>query len=132
MRRPNAEQANSLTRVREARRDSTPAERHLWSRLRSRQLNGAKFRRQVWLGYFIADFFCAEAKLIIEIDGDTHANQLSYDQRRTDWLASEGFRVLRVTNHDVMQNLEGVLAHIAAHLPSPSHPAAPAGPLPLP
>ncbi|MDP9422891.1 MAG: endonuclease domain-containing protein [Pseudomonadota bacterium] len=122
MRRPDPDEAASLTRVREARRDSTPAERKLWSRLRSRQLNGAKFRRQVWLGPFIADFFCAEARLIVEVDGDSHAAQMAYDERRTNWLAGEGFRVVRVTNRDVMHNLDGVLQHIAAALPSPSQP----------
>jgi very-short-patch-repair endonuclease len=120
MRRPDADELSTLTRVREARRDATPAERKLWSRLRARQLSGAKFRRQVWLGPFIADFFCPEARLIVEVDGDTHAEQFDYDLRRTDWLASEGFRLVRVTNSDVMQNMDGVLRHIAAVLPSPS------------
>jgi very-short-patch-repair endonuclease len=122
MRRPGADESDSLSRIREARRDATPAERELWSRLRSRQLNGAKFRRQVWLGPFIADFFCAEARLIVEVDGDSHAAQESYDERRTNWLSREGFRVVRVTNRDVMHNLDGVLLHIAAALPSPSQP----------
>jgi very-short-patch-repair endonuclease len=108
--------------VRQARRDATPAERRLWSKLRARQLNGAKFRRQVWLGPFITDFFCADARLIVEVDGDTHAEQSAYDERRTTWLAKEGFRVVRVTNADVMQNLDGVLEQIASVLPSPSQP----------
>ena len=120
LKRPNSDEADSLTRVREARCDSTPAERKLWSRLRARQLSGAKFRRQVWLGPFIADFFCAEAKLIIEVDGDSHASQQSYDERRTNWLASEGFKVVRVTNGDVMHNINGALEFIASYLPSPS------------
>jgi very-short-patch-repair endonuclease len=120
VRRPDADEPDSLTRVRDARRDSTPAERKLWSRLRSRKLNGVKFRRQVWLGPYIADFLCAEARLIVEVDGDTHSGQFAYDQRRTDWLACEGFRVVRVTNADVMQNIDGVLELIAAALPSPS------------
>jgi very-short-patch-repair endonuclease len=122
LKRPDADEADSLTRVREARRDSTPAERKLWSRLRARQLKEAKFRRQVWLGPFIADFFCADAKLIVEVDGDSHAIQMAYDERRTKWLASEGFRVVRVTNGDVMHNLDGVLEYIASALPSPSQP----------
>ena len=79
-----------------------------------------KFRCQVWLGLFIADFFCAEAKLIVEVDGDTHADQIVYDQRRTNWLTSEGFRLVRVTNADVLDNIEGVLEQIASLLPSPS------------
>lgn len=91
-----------------------------------------EFRRQVWLGPYIADFFCAHARLIVEVDGESHALQTDYDDRRTDELRQLGFRVLRVTNGEVMGNLEGVLAHITALLPSPSHPALPGGTLPLP
>ena len=130
MRRPDSDSPDSLIRVREARRHATPAERRLWTKLRSRQLHGYKFRRQVWLGPFIADFFCAEARLIVEVDGDSHASQLAYDERRTVWLGREGFNVVRVTNADVMKNIDGVLAFIVSHLPSPSQPSA--GPLPLP
>jgi very-short-patch-repair endonuclease len=120
VKRPDADTPDSLKCVRAARKESTPAERRLWACPRSRQLDGFKFRRQVWLGPFVADFFCAEAKLIVEVDGDTHATQDDYDERRTAWLAREGLRVVRVTNADVMQNLDGVLQHIAAQLPSPS------------
>ena len=130
MRRP--EEEGALTRIRTARRDSTPAERKLWHALRARQLNQAKFRRQVWLGPFIADFFCAEHKLIIEVDGHSHALQPDYDSRRTAWIERQGFRLVRVTNADVMHNIEGVLAYLASCLPSPSHSALPSGPLPLP
>ena len=120
MRRPEDDEA--VKRVRTARRDATPAEQRLWSQLRSRQLHGAKFRRQVWLGPFIADFLCAEAKLIVEVGGDTHAHQAAYDERRTAWLAHEGFRLVRVTNADVMGNLDGVLEYVSSQLPSPSPP----------
>jgi len=75
VRRPDEDEA--LKRVRLARHNSTHAERKLWHHLRNRQLSGAKFRRQVWLGPFIADFFCAEAKLIVEVDGDSHSFQES-------------------------------------------------------
>ena len=122
MRRPEPDGPGSLVRVRDARRHATPAESRLWSAIRSRQLDGAKFRRQVWLGPFIADFFCPEARLIVEVDGDTHAHQIESDKRRTKWLSTEGFRVVRVTNSDVMHNLDGVLRHISAALPSPSQP----------
>jgi adenine-specific DNA-methyltransferase len=132
VKRPDHELPDSLRRVRAARREATPAERRLWQVLRARQLDGFKFRRQVWLGSFIADFFCADAKLIVEVDGDSHASQAAYDRHRTEWLEREGFSLVRVTNADVMQNLDGVLAHIASVLPSPSQPAAPAGSLPLP
>ena len=120
MRRPNSDEADSLARVRGARRDATPAEQKLWAKLRSRQLNGRKFRRQVWLGPFIADFFCAEAGLVVEVGGDTHASQIDYDHVRTAWLMREGFRVVRVANADVMRNIDGVLEFIASYFPSPS------------
>ena len=130
MRRPVDD--TSLGRVRAARRDSTPAERKLWSKLRARQLGGLKFRRQVWLGTYIADFFCAEAKLVVEVDGDTHAAQVGYDQRRTEWVAREGFRVIRFANRDVLNNIEGVIQQLLLELPSPSQSDEPTGPLPLP
>ena len=131
MRRPP--EIGAVDRVRSARRGATPAEQRLWQHLRARQLHGAKFRRQTWIGPFIADFLCAEAKLIVEVDGESHARRMAYDQRRTDWLAKEGFRLVRVTNADVMGNIDGVLAIIAAGLPSPSHPRfREDGPLPLP
>jgi very-short-patch-repair endonuclease len=69
----------------------------------------------------------------VEVDGDTHAYQQSYDELRTKWLEKEGFRVIRFSNDDVMRNLEGVVASVREALgPSPSHSAAPSGPLPLP
>ena len=122
MKRPDPDEPDSLARVRNARRDATPAERKLWSKLRARQLGNAKFRRQVWLGPFIADFFCAEARLVVDVDGDSHAERIEYDQRRTKWLETEGFRVVRVTNADVMHNLDGVPECISSALPSPSRP----------
>ncbi len=91
-----------------------------------------KFRRQVWLGPFIADFYCPDARLVVEVDGDSHAARQAYDERRTAWLATQGMQVVRVTNADVMSNIDGVLAYLAALSPSPSHSAAPSGPLPLP
>ncbi|WP_118857802.1 endonuclease domain-containing protein [Sphingomonas mesophila] len=130
MKRPPTDEA--LGRVRQARHDPTPAERRLWQRLRNRQLQGMKFRRQVWLGPFIADFYCPDARLVVEVDGDSHAARQAYDERRTAWLATQGMQVVRVTNADVMSNIDGVLAYLAALSPSPSHSAAPSGPLPLP
>ena len=120
MKRPDLEEQDSLDRVRSARKENTLAERALWARLRARQLDGSKFRRQVWIGSYIADFFSAEAKLIVEVDGDSHAEREDYDERRSRWLLAQGFRVVRVTNADVMQNIDGVLQYIASHLPSPS------------
>ena len=125
----------TIDRARRLRRDATPAEKKLWSVLRRGGIVGFKFRRQQRIGPFVADFACQSARLVIEIDGDSHAHQIDYDARRTEFLAEEGYRVLRFTNSDVMDNLEGVCRAIELALvggPSPSHPAAPDGPLPLP
>lgn len=125
----------TVERARRLRRDATPAEKELWFALRRGGLNGYKFRRQQRLGPFIADFACQSARLVIEVDGDSHAAQIDYDARRTEFLAREGYRVLRFTNREVMNNLDGVCRVIEAALadsPSPSHAAAPRRPLPLP
>jgi len=118
---------------REVRRNRTEPEKRLWSVLRNRQLADAKFRQQTWLGPFLVDFYCAEVKLAVEVDGDTHAHQQDYDARRTAWLEQEGFRVIRFSNDDVMRNLDGVAGAILAALaPSPSHSPSASGPVPLP
>ena len=95
------------------RHNPTVQEKKLWSALRNRQVADAKFRKQTWLCGYLVDFFCAEAKLIIEVDGDTHAHQQDYDERRTAWIEREGFKVIRFCNDDVMRNLDGVLSVIA-------------------
>lgn len=73
----------------------TDAEKLLWSKLRSRQLSGVKFRRRHVIGAYIVDFVCIEKQLVIELDGGQHAEQVSHDQQRTAFLAEQGFRVLR-------------------------------------
>jgi len=95
--------------ARELRRELTSIEATLWQRLRSRRLAGLKFRRQHPIDPFIADFYCVERKLVIEIDGDTHAEQARYDASRTAWLEEQGIRVIRFNNRDVLDNLPGVL-----------------------
>ena len=97
--------------ARDLRQQMTDAERFLWSRLRRRFL-GAKFRRQVPLGPYIVDFACMRSKLVIEVDGGQHLENLA-DAARDRWLAENGFRVLRFWNHEVLQNLDGVLERIA-------------------
>jgi very-short-patch-repair endonuclease len=86
----------------------------------------------VWIGPYIADFFCLEAGLVVELDGGQHADQARYDEVRAAYLASKGLRVLRIWNNDVTDNFDGVLEAIASaiRLPSPSQPAA--GPFLLP
>jgi very-short-patch-repair endonuclease len=117
MRRPEGDE--SLNHAREMRRFSTDAEKRLWSALRGRRLVGAKFRRQVWLGRYVADFYCAEARLAVEADGGQHDEQRDYDAQRDAWLRQEGFRVVRFWNNDVLTNLDGVLASIAQALTLP-------------
>jgi len=101
-------------RAAEMRRNPTEPEKRLWRNLSNGQLEGAKFRRQSVIGWFIADFLCPQKALIVEVDGDTHDE--AKDRLRDDVLAGRGFRVLRVTNDDVMANMDGVLTLIAGVL----------------
>ncbi|MGO9986222.1 MAG: endonuclease domain-containing protein [Rhodomicrobium sp.] len=101
-----------ISRARELRSASTDAERKLWRHLRNRQLEGLKFRRQVPLFGYYADFFCEEAKLIVELDGGQHCSQADKDEVRTAVLQEAGLIVLRFWNNDVLENIEGVLAEI--------------------
>ena len=92
------------------RRQQTPAERVLWNRLRNLQLEGTKFRRQQPIGDYILDFVNLESKLVVEIDGGQHNHKQirEKDEQRTKWLESEGYRILRFWNNDVLTNIEGV------------------------
>lgn len=103
------------------RKQLTAPERLLWHQLRAARFKGIKFRRQVVIANFIADFACRHpVKLVIELDGDTHGFQQGYDRRRTRDLEQRGYRVIRFANHDVMHNMEGVLQAIdRATPPSP-------------
>jgi very-short-patch-repair endonuclease len=103
----------SLPQARVMRRESTDAERKLWSCLRDRRLGGLKFRRQVPVGPFIADFLCVEHMLIVEVDGSQHFES-SRDLRRDEWLHQHGYAVLRIWNVDVLKNLDSVKATIMA------------------
>ena len=109
-------------RARSLRAAATEAERGLWQRLRNRQLKGAKFRRQHQIGPYIADFFCPEARLVIELDGGQHARQAEReaDRRRTQYLEGQGYTVLRFWNHEVLNNIDGLLARIVEYLQGPS------------
>ncbi len=108
-----------LTQAREMRRVPTPPEQKLWRALRDRGLGGLKFRRQVPFGPFILDFFSGEARLIVEIDGATHATP-NHDTDRNTWLTAHGCIIIRFWNTDVMGNLDGVLQAILAANRSPS------------
>ncbi len=106
----------SNARARELRREQTKAEQKLWRLLRDRQLEGAKFRRQMPIGPYITDFACPIARLVIELDGGQHADQQAHDEARTRILVTQGYRVLRFWNNEVMENLEGVAEAIRAAL----------------
>src|ERR1700730_3258005 len=99
-------------RAQELRREMSGTEWRLWYRLRSRQLMGRKFRRQVPIGPYFADFACLEARLVVEVDGDHHGDQVVYDAKRDQWLSEMGFRVLRFWVAEVDENIEGVLISI--------------------
>ena len=96
-------------RARSLRNDASPIEQKLWPVLRdAAKSKGLKFRRQQVIHPYIADFACMEVRLLIEIDGDTHATSKGYDEARDDKLRKIGFTVLRFTNDDVMKNVDGV------------------------
>lgn len=103
-------------RARHLRHDQTDAERKLWQHLRSREVSGAKFRRQHALGSFIVDFCCVACHLIIELDGGQHANQREADEERTRVLTQLGYRVIRFWNHEVLTDIEVVLEKIFEEL----------------
>jgi very-short-patch-repair endonuclease len=111
-----------LDHARRMRQASTPAEHKLWQALRKRQTGGMKFRRQVPLGPFIADFYCSTARLVVEVDGISHIDSRT-DARRDAWMKSQGIDLLRISNHDVLSNLAGVVVAIqqcAAPTPPPN------------
>ena len=108
-----------LANARTLRRESTDAEHWLWQHLRGRRLLGYKFRRQAPIGPYIADFVCKERRVVVEVDGSQHQEQRDYDQRRTAFLNSQGYQVLRYWNNEVLQQGEAVLASIAQVLQQP-------------
>jgi very-short-patch-repair endonuclease len=107
-----------LKQARELRQKMTPAERTLWEQVRNRKFNGYKFRRQQVIEGFIVDFYCEEAKLCVEVDGDVHdePEQKEKDEHRTAVFACRGIRVLRVRNEDVLTNKKDILKRIIDHL----------------
>ena len=111
------------TRARELRHNATPSERLLWRELSARKFLGIRFNRQVPTGPFICDFVARSLKLVVEVDGGQYGWQSGEDAARTRYLESQGYRVIRFWNSDVLERLEGVVAEIAtviATLPSPN------------
>lgn len=94
--------------ARALRKNPTDAERALWRHIRLRQMEAHKFRRQQPLGRYVVDFICFEEKVIVELDGGQHAEQVASDSKRTEWLEAEGFRVLRFWNHQLLRDVEAV------------------------
>ena len=106
--------------ARTLRHNQTDTERELWHLLRGRELAGYKFRRQVPLGPYIADFVCLSNRLIVELDGGQHGEQATYDTERTQWLKSQNFRVLRFWNNQAFEERQAVLETILSALIAPS------------
>ena len=100
----------------EMRRNSTPCEKILWDVLKENKLKGCKFRRQHPVNRYIIDFFCHEKKLAIEVDGDIHMNQYDQDKYRDKYLESMGIITLRVTNDEIIKNINQVLTRIMTFL----------------
>jgi len=102
---------NQTSLARELRQRQTEAERTLCARLRDRQLEGVKFRRQQPIGHYVVDFASLESRIIVEIDGGQHneRGKREKDEERTAWLKREGYRILRFWNNEVLRNVDGVL-----------------------
>ena len=101
-----------LAFARKLRREMTDEERVLWSYLRNRQFLGLKFRRQVPVGPYVADFLCESAKLVVELDGWQHGEREAYDVRRTDDLKTQGYHVVRYDNSEI-RRMDDLLDHLA-------------------
>ncbi len=107
---------NSKSSARKLRSNSTDAEVKLWSALKNRQLTNLKFRRQAPLGNYIVDFICHEKNMIIEVDGGQHMKTSTKDGKRTTWLESQGYRVIRFWNDQVLKETDAVLEEILRYL----------------
>ena len=96
------------------RKQPTKPEQLFWGRIRNKQCAGVRFRRQVSIGKFVVDFFSFKKKLVIELDGDSHfeVGAKEYDSKRTAFLVTQGIKVLRFTNVEIMENLEGCLERL--------------------
>jgi very-short-patch-repair endonuclease len=101
--------------ARKLRENSTDAERMLWARLRGRRLEGHKFNRQFGIGNAVADFACRSSKLVVEVDGGQHADSLT-DAERAKIIEGFGYRIIRFWNHDIIENMDGVLTEILSAL----------------
>ena len=109
-------------RAKELRKAGNLAEALLWNKLKNKQMLGLDFDRQMPLGGYYVDFFCDKAKLIIEIDGDSHSNKIEYDQARDNYMKASGLKILRISDKSVLYHIDDVLEDITlacyAHSPS--------------
>lgn len=113
--------------ARKLRNNQTKAEQILWNAIRRRQLGGFRFLRQYCIGRYVADFYCSEGRLAIEIDGSIHdlEEQKAYDEIREKEIIAKGIKVLRIRNEEIYCNLEGVLKRVLEKLPTSPHLAPP-------
>jgi len=109
-----------LHKAGELRKQTTPAEKKLWAYLRLMREDGARFRRQHAVGNYITDFCAPRKKIIIELDGSQHLEQTEYDEERTHYFESRGYKVIRFWNNDVMKNIEDVMRAIVDTFEKPS------------
>jgi very-short-patch-repair endonuclease len=109
MRRQNPVNDETRDRAKGLRQTSTAPEHRLWKCLRNRQLAGLKFYRQAPIDRDIVDFLCREQRIVIEVDGDSHADRGAYDARRTREIENLGYRIVRVSNDEVLSDIENVL-----------------------
>lgn len=108
------------SRANHLRKNSTDAERFLWQRLRQRQLGGFKFRRQVPVAGYVADFVCMEAMVVIDLDGGQRLDQSGYDAQRNERIKAHGYAVLRFWNSEEFQQVDAVMERILAVLRRPA------------
>ncbi|OGT17891.1 MAG: DNA (cytosine-5-)-methyltransferase [Gallionellales bacterium RIFOXYB12_FULL_54_9] len=115
-----------LDNAKALRHNQTDAEQKLWYRLRAHRFMGRKFKRQKPIGRYVVDFVCLEEKLVIELDGSQHFENIDYDKERDSWLRNHGYTVLRFWDNEMLNEMDGVLERIRLALlqktlsPSPS------------
>jgi very-short-patch-repair endonuclease len=114
-----------LDNAKTLRRNLTDAEQKLWYHLRAHRFMGRKFKRQKPMGRYVVDFICIEEKLVIELDGGQHSENVGYDHVRDSWLRSEGYTVLRFWNNELMNEMEGVLERIRLTVDCDAQPLSP-------
>jgi len=118
---PRRSTPQGYKKARLLRKEPTPAERKLWAYLRGNKLNGVNFRRPHAIGNYVADLCAIREKLVIELDGSQHLEQAEYDIERTEYLESQGYKVIRFWNNQVMNDIEGVIRAIVLAMEPESH-----------